>query len=440
MSRTFASLAYRNYRYWFYSALIANVGTWMQRVAQDWLVLTDLTDDSGFAVGLVTGLQFAPTLFITPFGGLLADRVNRRKLLIATQAAMGLLAAVLGWLVIAGVAQLWHVYVLAFLLGVVSAIDSPVRQTFVAELVPLGVMPNAVGLNGASFNAARLVGPAAAGLLIAAVGAGWAFVANAVSFLATIIGLLLMRQSELIKLPHAPRERGQLRAGVRYTLHRTDILVIMAVMALVSMFGLNFQLTSAVMARQAFDRGASEYGALSSIMAIGSLAGALLAARRRNPRVILVIGSAFLFGLSMCVAAVLPSYWAYAIAGIPVGFFAATMMNSANTTIQLSTAPEMRGRVMSFYMMVFLGSTPIGSPIVGWIAETFGARWSVAVGGIVSIAVALVAALWTMRHWDVQVRYSLRHRPHLVIDGPRERAASHRTTLTDAPPPSQSPA
>lgn len=440
MSRTFASLAYRNYRYWFFSALIANVGTWMQRVAQDWLVLTELTDDSGFAVGMVTGLQFAPTLFITPFGGLLADRVNRRKLLIFTQGAMGVLAGALGWLVISGQAQLWHVYVMAFLLGVVSAIDAPVRQTFVAELVPLGTMPNAVGLNGASFNAARLIGPAAAGLLIAAVGAGWAFVANAVSFVATIVGLLLMRQSDLIVLPHAPSERGQLREGVRYTMHRTDILVIMAVMALVSMFGLNFQLTSAVMAREAFERGAGEYGALSSIMAIGSLAGALIAARRRNPRVSLVIASAFLFGLSMCISAVLPSYWAYAISGIPVGFFASTMMNAANTTIQLSTAPEMRGRVMSFYMMVFLGSTPIGSPIVGWIAEAYGARWSVGVGGIVSILVAAAAGLWTVRHWKVRVRYSLRHRPHLVIDGPRERAAADTAAATVFPPPNQSPA
>lgn len=423
MNRTFASLSFYNYRLWFFSALVANVGTWMQRIAQDWLVLTHLSDDSGLAVGIVTGLQFLPILFITPFGGLLADRVNRRRLLIATQASLGVLAAALGAMVILDVAELWHVYVFALLLGVVSAVDAPVRQTFVAELVPTSSMANAVGLNGASFNTARLIGPGIAGLLIAAVGPGWVFIVNALTFGATIFGLTMMRQSELIELPSASRRKGQLVEGLRYVRGRSDIMVIMLVMTVTGMLGLNFQLTSAVMAREVFDQGAGEFGFLGSILAIGSLTGALMAARRRNPRVGLVVGSAFMFGASLGLSAILPTFWAYAISGIPVGFFAATMMNAANTTIQLSTTPEMRGRVMSLYMMVFMGTTPIGSPLVGWVAETFGARWSVGVGAIASMMAAALAALWVRKHWNIEVRYHLRSRPHLVIEGPRERAA-----------------
>lgn len=437
MSRTFASLQFHNYRLWFMGALVTNIGTWMQRVAQDWLVLTELSDDSGLAVGIVTGLQFAPILFLTPYAGLLADRVDRRRLLIATNAAPAVIALVLGILVLTGRAELWHVYVLAALLGVTSAVDSPARQTFVADLVPPESLPNAVGLNGANFNSARLIGPAAAGLLIAAVGPGWVFVLNAASFIAPIVALLAMKRAELLVLPHARPGRGQLRAGFAYVRNRTDILVIMGIMAVTGSLGLNFQLTSAVMAREVFDRGPGEYGMLGSILAIGSLSGALLAARRRHPRVRLVIGAAFMFGAALTLAAVTPTFWAYALSGILVGFFAATMMNSANSTLQLSTAPEMRGRVMALYMMVFLGTTPIGSPLVGWIAEAHGARWSVAVGGIASMIAALVAAIWARSHWDVHLRYVPR-RPFIRVTGPGERAGEGLSPGDGpaAPPPS----
>lgn len=416
MSRTFESLGYRNYRLWFLSALVANVGTWMQRVAQDWLVLTHLSDDSGLAVGIVTGLQFAPILFVTPLGGVLADRINRRHLLMATQCALGVLAAALGVLVLTDTAQLWHVYVFALLLGAVSALDNPARMTFVGELVPRQVMANAVGLNGASFNAARLVGPGVAGLMIAAVGPGWVFIINAASFAVTILGLMLMRTADLIVMPTAARTKGQIREAIRYVRGRKDISLIMVVMTVMAGLGLNFQLTSAVMAREVFDQGAGQYGMLGSILAIGSLSGALLAARRRQPRLRLMLGSVFLFGAFMGLSALMPSLWLYAISGIPVGFFATTAMNSANTTIQLTTAPEVRGRVMSLYMMMFLGSTPIGSPLVGWIAEQFGARWSVGVGAIASMGVALWALWYARRHWDVHVRYRLRLRPHLLVE------------------------
>jgi MFS family permease len=415
MNSTFASLRYFNYRLWFAGALVANVGTWMQRVAQDWLVLTDLSDDSGLAVGITTALQFAPTLLLSAWAGVLADRVNRRKLLMFTQGAQGVLAFGLGALVLSGHAQLWHVYLFALALGAVAALDQPVRQTFVAELVPANRLSNAVGLNSTSFNAARLIGPGVAGLAIAAVGTGWVFVINGVSFAATILALTLMRTSELHTMPVAPRAKGQIREGVRYVRGRSDILVIMAVIGVVSTFGLNFQMTSALMARAEFGKGAGEYGILGSVLAIGSLAGALLAARRERPRVRLVIGAAFAFGVATGVQALMPTYVSYAVACIPVGLASLTMMTAANTTIQMSTDPVVRGRVMSLYMIVMLGATPIGSPIVGWIGEQFGPRWAIGIGSITALLVSVAAALWARKHWRVQVRYRFLSRPHLQV-------------------------
>lgn len=422
MSTTFASLSIRNYRIWFAGAIVANIGTWMQRVAQDWLVLTELTDNSGIAVGVVTALQFAPSVVLTPLAGVLADRVDTRKLLIATQSGLGVLAAILGALVLSGQAQLWHVYVLALALGVVSAFDAPARQVFVSELVPAERLANAVSLNSASFNAARLIGPGVAGLAIAAVGTGWVFVINAVSFAATIAAMLAMRVGELQKLPRAPRGKGQLMAGIRYVRGRSDIIVILAVLFVVASLGLNFQLTSAVMATTVFGKDADGYGILGSILAIGSLAGALLAARRVRPRVRLVIGAALGFGVAGTLMALAPTYELYALATIPVGFFTLTMITAANTAIQLSTDPAMRGRVMSLYVLVLFGATPIGSPIVGWVAEAWGARWSILVGSIAAMIVAVAAAVWTHRRWGVEVTYERRPRPHLVFTHPEERA------------------
>ncbi len=419
MSRTFASLQWYNYRIWFAAALIANIGTWMQRVAQDWLVLTVLTDHSGTAIGVVTALQFLPSLMFSPYAGLLADRVNRRKMLIATQGSMGVLAVVLGALVLSGHAQLWHVYVLAFALGTASALDAPVRQTFVAELVPPDGLANAVGLNSASFNAARLIGPGVAGLMIAAVGIGWVFLINGVTFAATIAAMLRMRPRELTVLPQASHAKGQIRQALGYVHGRSDILVIMAVVGVVSTLGLNFQLTSAMMATQVFHKGPGEYGLLGSILAIGSLAGALLAARRRHPRVRLVVGAAFGFAAASGLMALMPSYVTYAIACIPVGFFSLTMLTAANATIQTSTTAIMRGRVMSLYLMVMLGGTPIGSPLVGWIAESWGARWSIGVGAIASGIVAIAAMVWTRNHWHYEVSFQRLPRRRVAVTYPQ---------------------
>ncbi len=438
MSATFASLKFHNYRIWFGAALVANVGTWMQRVAQDWLVLTHLTENSGTAVGIVTGLQFVPVLFLSAWAGLIADRVDRRRLLMFTQGAMGVLAAILGFLVLTDLVQLWHVYVLAFLLGCVAAVDNPARQVFVAEMVPPERLPNAVALNSASFNAARLIGPGIAGLLIAAVGTGWAFLLNAISFAATILALGLMRRAELNRLPRSPREKGQIREGMRYVRNRTDIIIIMVVVGVVSTLGLNFQLTSAVMATEVFHKGAGEYGIMGSVLAIGSLTGALMAARRKAPRVRLVIVSAFFFGVFSGLMAIMPTYELYVLVSIAVGFCSLTMLTAANTTIQMSVEPEMRGRVMALYLIVFVGATPIGAPFVGWVAEHVGARWGVGVGAIASVVVALWATYWTRKHWKYEVSYGITKRPMIKInylhdleEHARRRHASKKVPLTE---------
>lgn len=436
MNRTFASLTIHNYRLWFGGALVSNVGTWMQRVAQDWLVLTVLTRESGIAVGIVTALQFLPFLVLSAWAGVLADRLDQRKILLATQTASAALGIGLGALVLSGHVVLWHVYVFALLLGIVTAIDGPARQTFVAELVPAKNLPNAVALNSASFNTARLIGPAVAGLFIAWVGTGWVFIVNGFTFIATIGALLLMRVGELTGAPRTHRGRGQIKEGIRYVKRRPDIVVVLVIVSIVGMLGLNFQLTSALMARTEFGMGPSEYGILGSVLAIGSLAAALLAARRTRVRVRLVIGAAFGFGLAAAVSAFMPTYPLYVISCIPVGFASLTMITSANAMVQTTTTPQMRGRVMALYMVLFLGTTPVGSPIVGWIGEEFGARWAIGIGAIAALLVSSGAAIWAIRYWRLDVSYHL-HRPRLRITYPptiaaRDAADAERRAREDA--------
>ena len=415
MSPTFAALHNFNYRLWSLGAIVSNTGTWMQRVAQDWLVLTVLTAESGVAVGITTGLQFGPMLLLGPVAGLLADRLPKRRLLMATQASSGLWALVLGLLVVTGTAQLWHVYVLAGLLGVSSAIDAPARQTFVAEMVDRDQLSNAVGLNSASFHAGRMIGPALAGVLVAAFGTGPVFLINAATFGATLLALSQMRVRELRPMPRATRAKGQIREGLRYVRGRPDIILIMTIVGVVGTFGLNFQLTTALMARLEFDKGASAYGLLGSIMAIGSLAGALLAARRQRPRLRLIVGAAAAFGVFAITASLMPTYELFAVSLIPVGLSSLTMMTAANATVQLTTEPEMRGRVMSLYMAIFMGGTPVGAPLIGWVGETFGAPWTIAIGGIAALAVSAVAVAYVSRTHHLSVRYRLSARPHLLV-------------------------
>jgi MFS family permease len=400
VSPTFRALRIPNYRIWASGAIVSNTGTWMQRVAQDWLVLTVLSHDSGIAVGITTGLQFAPVLLLAPAAGAASDRWSRRRLLMATQTLSGVLALVLGLLVVTDQARLWHVYLLAALLGVVAAFDSPARQAFVSEMVPLEDLPNAVGLNSASFHGGRLIGPGIAGLLIHWLGTGPVFLINAATFGAVLASLFRMRVADLRPSPRLARGKGAVRAGLRYVRNRPDLMLIMAIVGMVGTFGLNFQLTTALMARTVFDKGAGEYGLLGSIMAVGSLGGALLAARREHPRIQLVIGATVAFGGFSVISALMPTYLLFAISLIPVGLSSLTLMTAANAAVQLSTAPHMRGRVMALYMAIFMGGTPIGSPLVGWVGQQYGARWTILVGGLVSILTAAAALGWLFLHED----------------------------------------
>jgi MFS family permease len=412
MSPTFRSLTVRNYRLYFGAAVISNIGTWMQRVAQDWLVL-QLTG-SASALGVTVALQFLPFLLFGPWGGIAADRYSKRRLLAITQSTMGALALMLGVLVVTGAVQAWHVYVLAFLLGTVTAFDNPARQTFVSEIVGPERLPNAVALNSASFNLARLAGPAMAGVLIAAVGTGPVFLLNALSFVATLTALGKMRSAELAPAPPQPKGKGQLTAAVRYIARRPPLVLTVVTVFFIGTFGLNFQLTMALFAKQVFDRGADAFGLLSSALAIGTLAGALAAARRGRPRIRLVVGGGVAFGALEVLCGLMPSYWTFLAMLIPTGFAAMTFITAANSTMQLGATAAMRGRVMAIYMMVFLGGTPIGAPIIGALAQAVGPRWSLLGGGSISLIATVVIAYVIARRRGLAIRPRAR-RPYVAL-------------------------
>ncbi|HTS70525.1 MAG TPA: MFS transporter [Terriglobia bacterium] len=386
----FRALRSFNFRVWSAGALVSNIGTWMQRVAQDWLVLTQLTHHDATALGIVMGLQFAPQLLLLPWTGYAADRFNQRKLLMATQATMGVLALALGALTIAGVVRLWHVYVFAFAFGSAAALDSPVRHTFVAELVGDADLPSAVSLNSTSFNAACMVGPAAAGLVIASMGTGWAFLINGISFAAVLISMSSFRRAELRSNARASRSAGGFMAGLRYVWRRPDLRGILIMLFLVGTFGLNFPIFVSTMAVNVFHTDAGQFGLLTSIMAIGTVAGALLSGAGQ-PGFGSLLAGAGVFGIGCTLGAMAPGYWWFAGALVIVGMAALTLTNSTNSMMQLTTEPEMRGRVMAFRVAIALGGTPVGAPIVGWVANRFGPRWALGVGAASGFAAAIVA-------------------------------------------------
>jgi MFS family permease len=397
LSPTFRSLHNHNYRLYAAGGVVSNTGTWMQRVAQDWLVLL-LATNAGTALGITTGLQFLPALLLSPYAGLVADRVPKLRLLQITQTVMALTALLLGVLAITGTVEVWHVYVLALVFGTGSAFDAPARQSFVSEMVGPDDLTNAVGLNSASFNAARLAGPAIAGVLIGVFGGGvaatgWVIIINAFTYVAVLLALRAMVVADLYIVDRQPRHKGQIRDALRYLRGRPDLLLILCTVFFAGTFGLNFQMTSALMATEIFHKGATEYGLLGSIMAIGSLTGALLAARRTRIRLRLVVGSALTFGAVEIVAGLMPTYGTYAAVVPFLGLTALTMITAANTTVQLATAPGLRGRVMALYLMVFMGGTPLGSPFIGWIGEQFGARWTLLAGGGLTILGVLGAVV-----------------------------------------------
>ena len=401
----FRSLRNYNYRVWAAGALVSNVGTWMQRTAQDWLVLAELTHKNATALGIVMALQFGPLALMLPFSGFASDYFDRRKLLIVTQAAMGLLALGLCVLTLAGVVRLWHVYVFAFLLGCVSAFDATARQSFVAELVGEEDLSNAVGLNSASFNAARMIGPAIAGFMIAAVGTGWVFLINALSFVGVLCSLFALRVERLHRQARAGRDGpGGLLEGWRYVWRRPDIKAILVMLFLIGTFGINFPIFIATMSVGVFHTGAGEFGLLSSMLAIGSVVGALLSARRERPGLVVITAAAAIFAAGFCLAAVMPNYGLFGCALIVIGLSAQTFTTTCNVSLQLSTEPNMRGRVIALFLAIAVGATPIGAPLVGWVADTFGPRWALAVGAASGFAAVAVALHYLAKHRGLRVR------------------------------------
>ncbi|MEX5585339.1 MFS transporter [Pseudomonas lurida] len=393
---TFRSLRSPNYRIWAAGALVSNIGTWMQRTAQDWLVLTQLTAHNAAAVGIVMSLQFGPQLLLLPWTGFAADHYDQRKLLIVTQAVMGLLALTLGVFTITGFVELWHVYVFAFLSGCASAFDAPVRQIFVAELVGEKDLSNAIALNSTSFNMARMIGPAVAGLTIASVGTGWAFLLNGSSFFAVLASLFLLRVSGQHAKVRALRTKGSLTEGLRYVWARPDLKAILLMLFLIGTFGMNFPIFISTMAVRVFDTDARGYGLLSSTLAIGTIAGALIAAGRERPQFSSLLNGAAIFGIGCTLAALAPNYWLFAVALVIIGVGAMTLSNTTNSLMQLTTEPAMRGRVIALRVGVALGGTPIGAPIVGWVADHLGPRWALGVGALAGI-LAVGVALYTLK-------------------------------------------
>jgi MFS family permease len=412
VSPTFRSLQVRNYRLFATGQVISLSGTWAQRVAQDWLVLL-ISHNSGVALGITTALQFLPMLLFGLYGGVLADRHDKRRLLIGAQVSMGLLALTLGLLDLTGVVQLWHVYLLAFGLGLASVIDTPVRQSFVSDLVGPDDLPNAVSLNSATFNSARIVGPALAGVAISGVGTAWVFLANGFSYLAVIAGLLMMRPAEMWPTPLQPRAKGQLREGVAYVRARPQLYVPMLLVFMVGTFGLNFQITLALIAKQVFHTGPGAFGLLTSCLALGSLLGALLSARRKGlPRTRTMLTAALAFGALEVVVGLAPSFLTMAALLVPTGVAVLTLTTTANALVQLASAPAVRGRVMAIYVLVFLGGTPVGAPLIGVMAENFGPRASLLIGGAVCALSAVAGAAFLTRIGG------LRLEPHLVSRHP----------------------
>lgn len=384
----FRSLKVRNYRLYASGQLISLTGTWMQRVAQDWLVL-ELTN-SGTALGIVTALQFGPSLVLGLWGGVLADRYDKRKMLLATQTGLALVALLLGLLDVGGIVQYWQVLVLATALGTISALDTPVRQSFVVEMVGKHELANAVAINSTIFNAGRVLGPALAGVMISGIGTGFVFLINAGSSVGVLIALGMMRTAELRPSPPLRRAGGQLRDGFRYVRGREDLVLTMVLVFVIGTFGLNFQITTALLAKQVFHRSASGYGLLSTALAIGACVGAVIATRRtRRPSQLFLLGMALVFAVLEIGTGVMPGFDSTALLLVPTGLVMLTFTTAANSSVQLGVEPTMRGRVMALYLVCFMGGTPFGAPIIGWVAGAFGPRWGLIGGGLICLIAAL---------------------------------------------------
>ena len=382
---------HRNFRILFPANALSNIGTWVQIIAQDWLVL-QLTDNNGFYLGLVTAIQFVPVMLLSLHGGVLADRVDKRKLLIATNTLAALACYALGILVVAEVIELWHVFVCAAVLGIASAIDAPIRQSFTAEIVGDDDVANAVSLNSANFNMGRLVGPALSGILIANFDTGPSFLINATSYLFVIGSLFFMRSSDFFS-QKKEKTLGTIREGLHYAMARPDLYVVMALIFFASTFGLNFQIFNALMATKEFGKGPASYGLLGTYVAIGSLAGALISARLERFRdSMLVVRLGVVFSLVVIATAFMPTYWTYSL-WLPIGGVSAlAMLISANSYVQVNSDPAVRGRVMGIYLLIFMGGTPLGSLFIGYMTEAVGVRETIFICGVIPLVAATL--LW----------------------------------------------
>jgi MFS family permease len=381
----------RNYSLFILGLVVSNIGTWAQRVAQSWLVL-DISGGSGAALGITTGLQFLPVLLLGAWGGVVVDRLPRRKLVAASQAGMGLLALVLATLTAADLVRIWHIYLLAFLLGLLNVFDNPGRNAMLGEVVGSDGLPRAVALNAALFNVSRMVGPSLGGILIATVGTAATFFINALSFVVVLVSLALMRASEMLPSPVVPRVSGMLREGIRFVAGRHELLLAMTVAGLTNTFAMNFQVTIALMSRQALGLPASSYGVLFSAVGAGSIAGALLAAWHARPRLRIVVFAAIGLGLLEIVSATVTSFWVFFALLLVTGAMSLSVSISTQAIVQQGATPDLRGRVMALYYMSIGGIKPVGGPALGLVATAFGPRWCMAAGGGVAIVVGTVAA------------------------------------------------
>ena len=399
---TFRSMSVRNYRLYFAGQLISTTGTWMQSIAQAWLVLQ--ITGSGVALGVTVALQFLPVLLVGAWGGLVADRVDKRRLLVGTQAAAGVLALVLGTVAALGVVQLWMIYVLALGLGAVNALDNPARRAFVVEMVGAEHVSNAVSLSSAMFMAARVIGPAIAGLVIAGFGVSWCFFTNGVSYSAAVIAFLAMRENEFFSVEPVPKRRGQLREGLRYAWSTSTLRLVLVLTAVIGTLAFNFQVVLPLLAKQTFSGGADTLGVLYASMSIGSVVGALVSAHEARATRRFVLGAALAFGAALVAAALAPTFALELLVLVPVGAAGIAFTAMANGVLQTETAPEMRGRVAALFTVAFLGSTPIGGPIIGLVSQQLGPRAGLWVGGIATLAVTVAAIAAIRRHREVQHR------------------------------------
>ncbi|QRV22501.1 MFS transporter [Marinomonas foliarum] len=400
MSNAFRSLSNLNYRLWFGGAVISNIGTWLQRTAQDWIVIAELSDKNASAVGLVVFLQFAPQILLLPVTGWAADRMDRRKLLFITQCLMATLALILGILVLSGHVELWQVCACAFALGCVAAFDAPARHAFVSDLVSEKELSNAVGLNSVSFNSARLVGPAIAGILIALIGTGWVFMINVLSFIPLLVALHRFK-SRLPKIETDNSKKtpdvAKFLDGFRYIWQHREMAVILVMSFLICSLGMNFSVYLSAMTVHVFQGHADQYGFLISMMAIGSISGALVtASRRSSPTFRFMIYVAAMFAVSCLLVAISTSFWAFAVLLILLGLSLQLFTTSTASYMQVATEKRYRGRVMAVVLATAMGSTALGAPLVGWIADFFGARWAIGVGSISGVLAALLG-FWFLR-------------------------------------------